>query len=186
MSEQNLAYAELRAPHDGVVVRRLARAGDLATPGRPLLIIEDTEGREVRVTLPAGMAWPVASGDAAEIILAKDGQAVSAVVDRVTPTADRHTIEAFLHSDDLVARSGTFVKAVLLGEPVSALRVPREAQLRRGPLTGVFVVHEGRASLRWIRLSADGQVLAGLSPGDSIILAPPADLENGDPIEVAS
>jgi RND family efflux transporter MFP subunit len=31
MSERNLGYAELRAPRDGVVVRRMARPGDLAT-----------------------------------------------------------------------------------------------------------------------------------------------------------
>lgn len=186
MNERNLTYAQLRAPHKGVVVRRLARAGDLATPGRALLVIEDTERREVRVTLPAGLAWPVSAGDRAEISLVTRDETLRAMVDRVTPTADRHTIEAFLHAEGLDVPSGTYVKAVLLGEPVTALRVPPEAQLRRGPLTGVFTVQEGRASLRWVRLTTDGRVQAGLSPGDSVVLAPPADLENGDRIEVSS
>jgi hypothetical protein len=39
--------------------------------------------------------------------------------------------------------------------------------------------------LRWLRLGPEGRVEAGLSPGDTVIAAPPATLEDGDPVEVA-
>jgi hypothetical protein len=58
--------------------------------------------------------------------------------------------------------------------------------VERGSLEGVFTVEDGRASLRWLRLTPDGRVLAGLSPGDSVILNPPADLRNGDAVEAGS
>ena len=63
------------------------------------------------------------------------------------------------------------------------LRVPESARILRGPLTGVFVVEEDRAVLRWLRLTDDGRVAAGLVAGDRIVLAPPADLADGDRVQ---
>jgi len=60
--------------------------------------------------------------------------------------------------------------------------------VRRGSLAGVFVVREGRAYLRWLRLGAvDGEraeVLSGLDPGD-VIVADPSRLVDGAAVEVA-
>ncbi len=187
MSRRNLDYAVLRAPRSGVVVKRLARAGDLATPGRPLVVIEDPAALEVRVTLPAELRFPVAPGAKAlvEGPLAGGGP-VPATVSRVTPGAESHTLEAYLQVDGLSAPSGSFVQATVFGpDSVRALRVDDDAVVRRGPLTGVFIVRDGRAALHWIRLAGDGEVLAGVAPGDSVIAAPSADLEDGDRVEVA-
>ena len=65
------------------------------------------------------------------------------------------------------------------------LRVPADALVHRGSLTGVYVAADGRAALRWLRLSPDGRVLAGLAGGEQVILSPPAGLEDGDPVEVS-
>jgi membrane fusion protein (multidrug efflux system) len=106
-------------------------------------------------------------------------------VDRVSPGADRYTIVAYLRADGLIAPSGTFVRANLFGsEEVGALRVPAEALVRRGPLTGVYVVQDGRAALRWLRLSPDGRVQAGLTENEVVVLEPPVGLEDGDRVEV--
>jgi RND family efflux transporter MFP subunit len=186
MSKQNLDYAVLRAPADGVVVKRLARAGDLATPGRPIVILENPKDLEVRVTLPAELAWPVHPGDRAEVRSAlDDGDPRPATVNRVTPGADRHTIEVYLRPEGMNAPSGSFVRATLFGaDSVEALRLPDGALVHRGPLTGAFLVQRGHAVLRWLRLGPDGRVEAGLSPGDTVIASPPSTLEDGDPVEV--
>ncbi len=186
MSRQNLDYAVLRAPRDGVVLRRFARSGDLALPGQPVISMEDPGDLEVRITLPAETGWTVMPGDSASVSAALAGNgSCPAVVDRVSPGADRHTIEAFLRADGLSAPSGSFVRATLFGPRTEdALRVPEDALVRRGPLTGVFLVQDGRAALRWIRLAGDGRVVAGLTAGDSVVLSPPADLEDGDAVEV--
>jgi pyruvate/2-oxoglutarate dehydrogenase complex dihydrolipoamide acyltransferase (E2) component len=76
-AKQNLRYAVMTAPFDGVVSQRLAQPGDLATPGKPLLKIIDTNaGNRLLVDVPetiqpAGLvvdgellpltAWPEAS-----------------------------------------------------------------------------------------------------------------------------
>jgi len=57
----------------------------------------------------------------------------------------------------------------------AAYVVPASSLVRRGGLTGVFVVSDGRAHLRWVRLGrTDGgqvEVLAGLFPGDEVAVS---------------
>jgi len=185
MSRRNLEYAVLRAPHDGVVVRRTANLGDLALPGQPVLVMEDDGNLEVRVTLAAEISWSIAPGDSASLTTTLGDRApVPAVVDRVSPSADGHAILAYLKAEGMRAPTGSFVRASLFGpESRDAVRVPEAALVRRGPLTGVFLVREGRAVLRWLRFAPDGGVAAGIAPGDSLVAAPPADLEDGDFVE---
>lgn len=52
-ARQNLRYAVITAPFNGVVSQRLAQTGDLATPGKPLLKILDTgAGNRLLVNAP--------------------------------------------------------------------------------------------------------------------------------------
>jgi RND family efflux transporter MFP subunit len=185
MSRENLEYAVLRAPHDGVVVRRTANPGDLALPGQPVLVMEDDGDLEVRVTLAAEIGWPIAPGDSASLIVALGNPSpVPATIDRVSPSADGHAILAYVKAAGLRAPTGSFVRVSLFGpESLESIRVPEESLVRRGPLTGAFLVREGRAVLRWLRLTPDGRLAAGLAPGDSLVVTPPADLEDGDRVE---
>jgi hypothetical protein len=60
--------------------------------------------------------------------------------------------------------------------PRGALTVPSASVIRRGSLTGVYVVQDGRAWLRWVRLGREdavsAEVLAGLDAGETIALDP--------------
>lgn len=59
-ARENLGYAVIRAPFDGVVTQRLAQAGDLAAPGKPLIKLMDTSaGVRLLVAVPQGLK-PVA------------------------------------------------------------------------------------------------------------------------------
>ena len=187
MNRRNLEYAVLRAPRDGVIVEKKIHPGDLVLPGMPLLIMEDASDLEVRATLPAELEAAIAPGDSAWLLPSLGTRApVPTVVDRVSPSAEDHVIVAYLKARGLRAPTGTFVKVTLLGAgDESALRVPEAALLHRGPLTGVFAVRDGRAILRWLRLTEDGRVAAGLATGDTFVVHPPADLEDGDLVEPA-
>ena len=185
MNQRNLEYAVLRAPRDGVIVEKKASPGDLILPGVPVLILENPSDLEVRATLAAEVAGSIAPGDSAWIASPLGGSLPFAtVVDRVSPSADDHVIVAYFKASGLAARTGTFVKVTLFGrETDDALRLPESALVHRGPLTGVFSVRDGRAVLRWLRVTSDSRVAAGLAQGDSFIVAPPADLQDGDRVE---
>ena len=58
------------------------------------------------------------------------------------------------------------------------MTVPAEAVVTRGQVTSVFVVDQGTARLRLVRLRGLA-VEAGLSNGDVVILSPPAALSDG-------
>lgn len=52
-ARENLRYATLTAPFDGVVSQRLTQPGDLVTPGKPLLkIIDSGAGNRLLVNVP--------------------------------------------------------------------------------------------------------------------------------------
>jgi RND family efflux transporter MFP subunit len=88
---------------------------------------------------------------------------------------------------DARLRSGAFARVRFGGETRQALTVPETAILRAGQLPTMFVVtSDGRARRRVIRTGdADEgriEVLAGLAPGERVILAPPPGLRDGDPV----
>jgi len=51
-ARENLRYATLTAPFDGVIAARLAQPGDLATPGKPLYRLVSTGESRLLVDLP--------------------------------------------------------------------------------------------------------------------------------------
>jgi hypothetical protein len=82
-----------------------------------------------------------------------------------------------------------FARLRFQGEGPSTVFVPATAIVRRGPLTGVFVIDGDVARLRWIALgvSGDGRVEAasGLGAGERIVAIPAAELTDGRRVEIA-
>jgi RND family efflux transporter MFP subunit len=188
-ARDRLSYAVLRAPFAGVVAARPVNVGDVVSPGASLLEIEGEGGLEVRATMGGALASSVTAGQrlAAEI----DGQAapVAATVRSVAPAADPATHRVEVRADLAPAaglRSGLFARLLVPRPGAPALVVPAAAVVRRGGLTGIFVVEDGRARLRWIAAGAarDGAVelRAGATAGERVVLDP-ADLADGARVE---
>jgi len=82
-----------------------------------------------------------------------------------------------------------FARVRFPGDGPATVFIPATAIVRRGPLTGVFVVDENVAHLRWITLggSLDGRVEAasGLAAGERIVTAPALELADGRRVEIA-
>jgi len=185
-----LAYTEVRAPFAGVVLTKLVSAGDLVSPGQPMLelsgkgleIVALASESESRV-LAVGLRLPFESAGAR-------GEAiVTAVSPGGDPASHRGIVRARLASGGDGLRSGDFARLQL---PASSgaprLSLPRSAVVERGDLTGVFLAAAGKAELRWIAAGdAEGDAVAiraGLRAGDEVIDAPGA-LRDGDPVEVS-
>jgi RND family efflux transporter MFP subunit len=186
---------EVRAPFAGVVVRRHLDVGADVQPGAPLMDLRSQVGAEVVVAvpeaasrrLPESRAWvQVADGPwRAARLLRADG-----MVDPATRT--RTARYAPTEGDRL--EPGAFARVRL--EPadgadagaVTPVAVPLASIVRRGALTGVYVVEDGRAWLRWVRLGIPQgdrvEVLSGLAAGESVV-AEPAGLSDGARVSVA-
>ena len=78
----------------------------------------------------------------------------------------------------LAAALSARVAARFAGAPRRALTVPPAAIVRRGQLTSVFVVDNGRARLRLVN-ARESEVVAGLTDSDVVIVSPPPGLTDG-------
>lgn len=174
-----MGYVDLRAPFDGWIVGKQVRAGDLAGPGRRLLSIQGTGLLRVAATVSRAQAERMKRGQAVEAVL-EGGKVLATRVSVLAPAGDPSSLR-FLVKTDLPetsgARVGSFARLRLpRGDEESAPFVPRSAIVERGALTGVFVVEEGRARLRWISLGEEAGdfllVRAGLSAGEEVVLLP--------------
>lgn len=182
------AYGRVTAPFDGVVTERLVEVGDLAAPGRPLFVIEDTRRVKVDATVPESVAATLASGSQVEIEVGEIRRA--GTIEEVLPAADPRsrtvTVRVVLDNADGALRSGAFARLAVGGVEAGAgaISVPETALVRRGPLAGVFVVDDGDvARLRWLSVGSTRagsvEVLAGLVAGERYVAAPAAGLEDG-------
>jgi RND family efflux transporter MFP subunit len=189
----SLSYATITAPFDGVVSSRSVDPGTMAVPGMPLLVLEQTGARRLEATLDEARAHGVAVGQNVDVRL--DGADVwqpAAVVEvgRIDPVSHSFLVKIEL-PQAAEPRTGAFGRARFSGPTRRALTVPPSSIIRRGQLAFVFVVGPERlARLRPVSpgpvAGAGAEILAGLTEGELVVTAPPADLRDGTPIAGAS
>ncbi len=90
-ARENLGYAVIRAPFDGVVTQRLAQAGDLAAPGKPLVKLMDTgAGVRLLVSLPQDLPARALQVDGQRLALKPWPEAVGQGMARFEARAGGH------------------------------------------------------------------------------------------------
>lgn len=189
-----VGYADVRSPFAGTVVERKVEAGDIAAPGMPLFVVEDRSKMKVEAQVPESSLAGLSVGGAVEVSIASAGSLVrQGTLAEILPSADPASrtfrVRVILDNADGALRSGMFARLRLPGAPGSRRTVPESAVVRRGPLTGVFVIDTaGIARLRYVSLgeTQEGrvEVLTGLEAAERVVTAPPPALEDGRKVEV--
>ncbi|MDA8165594.1 MAG: efflux RND transporter periplasmic adaptor subunit [Desulfobacteraceae bacterium] len=184
-------YTTIVAPFDGQVAMKMVNAGDLATAGTPLLVLENNRQLQVVAAVPEGLALKVRVGDKLPVRLPAAGLETTGEVREIAPAADavsRTTMVKIKIEGGAEVRPGQFAKVLLPGARVETLMVPAAAVSRFGQMERVWVVQDGTARLRLVRTGerAGGQVeiLAGLNPGDRMIVQGYERLSDGQPVQV--
>jgi RND family efflux transporter MFP subunit len=177
----SLGYTRIRAPFAGVVTERKADSGTLASPGLPILTVEDTRNYRLEVTVDESDVRLVHLGQSTPVnIDALGSTEIMGKVDQIVPAADPGS-RSFLVKIELprktYLRSGLFGRAEIPCGERSAVLIPRSAVVERGQLQGVYVLDtEQIAGLHYVTLGrTSGQkveVLSGLEGGEKIIAAP--------------
>ncbi len=190
-AEAQGAYAVIRAPFAGLVTARMVDAGDMASPGLPLMRLAS---RAVKVVadLPAERARGLQNGDPVEVAVA--GRTLSGrvlrVVQALNPASQRIRVEVEVEGTPL---PGTLARVRLPGAAVvgeGTRWLPVDALVRSGQLTGVFAVEQDTLRLRWVRLgqrSGDAVELLSGPAGDMAVVRDPApELRDGQPVSSAA
>ena len=182
------ADSRVVAPFAGRVYRRMVEVGDLAAPGRPLLMLESDGLRRLRLAVPESLAVETGLAEGDPVTVSVDsradlGRMWGSVVER-TPGADpaSHSFEfkVTLPVEDLP--TGTAGRAWVESGREARVVVPADTLLRRGGVTLVAVrTDDGLAATRVVTVGAsdaDGrvEVLSGLAGGETLLAglgAPP-------------
>ena len=191
-ASSDLAYGTLRAPFDGAVTRKLAHVGDLATPGRALLQIEDVDRLHVDVEVPEDSLKAFHLGQTVPVRIGALSKSLEGRVYQVVPSADPQTrtfvVKVALPADRDVL-PGVYAKVPAGMGTRHVVLVPKSALLERGQLTNVFVVDDQQvARLRLVRTvphdDKSVQAISGLESGARIVVSPSVDLADGTPVRV--
>jgi RND family efflux transporter MFP subunit len=176
-----LGYTRIQAPFGGVVTERKADPGTLASPGMPILTLEDTRNYRLEVTVDESDLHLVHLGQSTPAnIEALGSTEITGKVAQIVPAADpgsRSFLVKIELPKDSHLRSGLFGRAQFPRGQRSALLIPRAAVVERGQLQGVYVLDsEQIAGMHYVTLGrTSGQqieVLSGLEGGEKIIAAP--------------
>jgi len=174
-----LSYTIVKAPFDGVITEKMVEAGELASPGQPLLRMENPRQLRLEATVAEGDLKSVSRGDKILVIIdALRGRALDGVVGQILPAGDPQT-HTFTVKVDLPPapglKTGMFGRFQLDKGVSTTMLVPETAVVERGELTSVFAVGSDRiARLRWIkagrRLDKQVEILSGVNVGESVLL----------------
>jgi RND family efflux transporter MFP subunit len=174
-----LGYTTLHSPMDGVVADRLAEPGDLAYPGKALLVVHDPEDLRLEANVREGLISRIrsqmAEGREVEVHLDAIERSVRGRITEIVPAADPVS-RSFLVKVSLPRTAGVypgmFGKLRCELDPRPAILIPESAVVRVGQLATVRVRQDERWERRFVTLgnTRDGrvEVLSGLREGEEI------------------
>jgi RND family efflux transporter MFP subunit len=186
-----LGYTRITAPFDGIVTVKRADVGDLASPGKPLVDVEDPTTLRLEADVPEALIDNIKLNQKLTVSIRKANTAMQGTVTEVAPIADPVS-RTFRVKFDLPPstglRSGLFGRVAVPVTEVEAIRVPAGAVVVRGQMEIAFVVVERHAQLRLIKtgkhLGPEVEIVAGLSAGEQLVVAGATQLQDGQPVEV--
>jgi RND family efflux transporter MFP subunit len=196
----NLEYTRLRAPFAGVISEIIVEEGAFASPGMPLLVLEDRSSLEIDAAVQQVQVAGLRPGD--ELPVRVHGVAdpltgrVTAVLPAMAPAGAgvRVRLDIEQPPDELMPGMVAEVLLPTPGQGGRHVRIPADALLRKGQLSGVFVVTADpdgvlRAQLRWISVARDlsegayVRVQRGLRSGERVVVGDAVQsLADGQPV----
>jgi RND family efflux transporter MFP subunit len=206
VTQEAIENANVRAPFDGVVIKKRAEVGETVSPfgvagqasreGGAIATIADLAELEVQTEVSENSVAKLTSAMPAEVKLqAYPDQVYKGRLRQIFPSADRAKaivevrvtiLNADAHVKPEMTASVTFQElraATDAGahvQPAPIVVVPKRAVTERNGQSQVWIVTGGSAVRRPVTLGADRldqiEVRSGVMSGDAVILNPPAGL----------
>src|SRR5271170_2273877 len=208
-AQQAVDNTVIRAPYAGIVVSKDAQVGEMVSPVSAgggftrtgIATIVDMKSLEMEVDVNEAYIARVTPGQRVEATLdAYPDRKLPGFVRTVIPTADRQkaTVKARITFDKIedfilpdMGIKVTFLGAEekpKVGGPVPVAMVPQDAVRSDGSQKIVFVVKDDHAERHAVKVGnnrgSDIEILAGLAPGDVVVVKPPENLKDGQGVEV--
>jgi RND family efflux transporter MFP subunit len=186
-----LDYSRITAPFSGIITKKLGNVGDLATPGKPLLHLEEENNLQVLTNIPEAMILRIQKDDRLSIFIPSVNLTIEGIVAEVSPVADPSSRSApiKLHiPPDPRLRSGQFARVTLAGEQAETLTIPSSAVVPFGQMERVYVIYDNKVRLRLVQtgtqMNGHIEILSGLTEGEMVIREADQNILDGQPIVI--
>jgi HlyD family secretion protein len=192
-SALRLAFAQIKAPAAGIISRRTAKAGGLASSIADPMFRIITKGEvELDAEVPEIYLPRLLIGQSAKVEAAglkpREGK-IRLISPEVDPATRLGRVRIFLGPDKEL-RVGTFARGTIGTQTREALGIPANAILNRSEGATVKIVKDGVVETRRVSvgLRSEGmvEVLDGLQKGDLVVLRSGMLLRDGDKVRAVT
>lgn len=175
-----LSEAIIRSPIDGIVIDKQVEVGDTAIPGQVVVTLLDPTRMQLVATVRESLTERLGVGQPVDVTIDAMGKTCRGTVSEIVPeaeTASRAFTVKVTGPCPTGVYSGMFGRLHVPLDPEQVLLVPIAAVSRVGQLDIVEVAEDGLLRRRVVELGRgfgqDVEVLAGLAPGEQVVVAKP-------------
>jgi RND family efflux transporter MFP subunit len=172
-----LSHTKIVAPAKGLIADRFVDPGDLATPGKPLLVIYDPADLEFHTNVPETLAPALTVGQTLGVRIDAAGLSVTGTVREVVPQAQQasHSVLVKVTLPPIPSTGpllpGMFGRVSLPTGTAERLWVPKAAVARIGQLDLVEVANpDGTLTRRFVRIGPTAREPVGIVAGLAAIV----------------
>jgi len=178
ITSANITKTEIRAPFDGKLGLKNISPGAFVTPLTVLTAISQVNKLKLQFSVPEKYGAEIKGGQSISFTVNGSEKTFTATVLATATTIGQDTrsltVRAVVQNNDPALIPGTFANVqVILGNNPNAIMIPNSSVIPTGRKKQVFVFKDSKALpmeiTTGVRDSANVQVLAGLSPGDTLI-----------------
>lgn len=187
------SFADLRAPADGIISRRLVQPGQVVAGGTELLRLIRDGRLEWRAELPAEQLRDIEPGDRIEL-RTREGATVTGTVRAVSPGVDAETRTGTVYADlpdPGGLQPGTYLDGRIRTGASTVPAIPASAVVLRDGFPVVFTVDD-KDTVHMVRIEQGGrdqgfvEVRSGLEPGQRVVTQGVGFLADGDQVRVVA
>jgi RND family efflux transporter MFP subunit len=194
-SQAQVSYSQILSPISGVVADRPLYAGEMATPGAPLVTVMDISRIIARANVPQNQSASVKVGQPATITQVDTNQTVEGKVTVVSPATDPNstTIQVWVQAENPgeQLKPGTSVHVTIMTEVIKATPVVPIAAILPGEEGGtacLVITADNIAHRRPVKLGVrEGdkvQILNGVRPGEEVVIVGGVGLDDKAKVKV--
>ena len=195
LAERQLRDANIRAPFDGYVQKRLVNLGEYVKVQTPVMAVVRIDPLKVTAEIPERMAPWIKVGEPVQLhVDAFPDKAISGKLSRISPSVNPATrafpFEALVPNGDGLLKPGTFARVhVESGKIDTVLTLSYAALQYRYGVNRVFVLNGDHLVARELkigeRLGDRIEVVSGVKPGEMVAVTDVDKLADGLKVSVA-
>jgi len=206
LARLQLSYTDIRSPIAGTVTQRLdvVKVGNTVTPvggviesaDSSLFVVEDLDTLILRVNVPERELSKLSVGQPAELTFdAVPGRTFQGEIALISPSIDPTTatfgVRIRVTETGGLLRPGMFARVAIVYErKLNALQIPRTALLDTEGQPKVFVVKDGKAAERAVKLGLSNgawiEVTEGLKDGEQVVVVGQGAVKPGATVRVVN